>query len=77
MCMPQESFKNKIPGTGFMDQQLRAALAEGLGSVPSTHRMAHNSLYFQGGLMPSSGLHGNCSHMLHLAHAGKSLVHIK
>lgn len=39
MIKGKQSFKGDIPGAGVMAQTLRvlAALAEGWGSVPSTH----------------------------------------
>lgn len=55
-------------GTGVTARWLRALriLPEDPGLVPSTHMAALNHLTpVLGDLMPSSGLQGNCMHMVH------------
>ena len=61
--------KNNQAGAGEIAQQFRAptALTEDLGSIPSTHMVAHNLLPSKspvpGYLIPSSGLYGHQGYM--------------
>lgn len=59
-----------VAGAGEMAQKKRtmAALPEDLGWIPSTHIVAHSQLLtlFVGNLMPSSGLLGDCMHVIHI-----------
>ena len=73
-----EESKNRVRE---MAQQLRAlaALAEDLGSVPSTHTVVHNhlKLHFWGNMVSCSDF---CEHQTHVwstyADAGKTVIHI-
>jgi hypothetical protein len=49
-----------------------AALPEDLGSISSTHMMAHNHPItpVPGDPTPSSGVHGKCAHVVHKCISG-------
>lgn len=68
-----------VPLKGTMAQQVKvlAALAKGLGWIPSIHMADHKSVTpVSDDLVPSPGLHKHCTHVVHI-HKGQSLIYIK